>query len=215
MAHSQDAARSATHARAPKRRQILTGACAAFSELGFERASVDEIAARAGVSKATVYSHFRDKKALYAAYLSQEADTVRESVRCMLLRSEPTGEVGPALQWAGERLLELFLDPALVRFYRNASAEIDRFPELGPILFDNGPAAMISVIAVYLSRWRQRGALSFEDPNIAAVHFVMLCHGDLVARSQLGVLPDPLRPAIVETVRRAVEMFLRAYQINR
>lgn len=211
MTHS----RGATHARgdvcAPKRRQVLSGAHAVFGELGFERASVDEIAARAGVSKATVYSHFRDKKALYAAYLSEEANGLRQSVGRMLLGSEPCGEVGPALQHAGERLLELFLAPAIVRFYRNAAAELDRFPELGQILFANGPAALISAIGVYLSRWRDRGALRFDDPHTAAVQFVMLCHGDLVVRSQLGVLPDPLQPAIVETVRRAVDTFCRAY----
>lgn len=182
-----------------------------FGKLGFERACVDDIAARAGVSKATVYSHFQDKKALYAAYLSEEVDALRENVRCMLLSAEPTGDITVALRDAGERLLGLFLDPALVRFYRNASAEIERFPELGPMLFDNGPAAMISVIGVYLSRWHERGVLQLPDPHTAALHFVMLCHGDLVARSQLGVLPDPLQPAIAETVRRAVDVFLSAY----
>lgn len=197
--------------REPKRRQVLTGAREVFGELGFERASVDEIAARAGVSKATVYSHFHDKKALYAAYLSEEADALRASVGCMLLSSEPLGEVGPALQQAGERLLALFLDPAIVRFYRNAAVEIERFPELGQMLFDNGPVAMINVISVYLSRWHEQGALRLDDPHLAAVQFVMLCQGDLVARSQLGVLPDPLQPAIVETVEHAVETFLRAY----
>lgn len=182
-----------------------------FGEAGFERACVDDIAARAGVSKATVYSHFQDKKALYAAYLSAEVDSLRESVRCMLLSAEPIGDIGDALQAAGERLLGLFLDPAIVRFYRNASVELERFPELGQVLFDSGPAAMISVIGVYLSRWHERGALQLDDPHTAAVDFVMLCHGDLVARSQLGVLPDPLQPAIAATVRRAVEVFLRAY----
>lgn len=182
-----------------------------FNEVGFERATVDEIAARAGVSKATVYSHFRDKYALYAAYLSEESDGLRESVSCMLLGSEPVGEVGAALQRAGECLLALVLDPAIARFQRNVSAEVERFPELGQMLFDNGPAAMIRVIGDYLWRWHEHGALRIEDRHTAAVHFVMLCHGDLVIRSQFGVLPDPLQPAIVESARAAVAVFLRAY----
>src|SRR5690606_32557542 len=135
---------------APKRRQILLGAREVFGEVGFERASVDCIAGRAGVSKATVYNHFHDKKSLYAAYLSEEADALRDSVRCMLLRSEPAGDVGAALQCAGERLLALFLDPTIVGFYRNTAAEVERFPELGQLLFDRGPAAMFAVISDYL-----------------------------------------------------------------
>lgn len=194
-----------------KRRQILAGAREVFRETGFERTSVDQVAARAGVSKATVYNHFHHKRALYVAYLSEEADTLRDSVRCMLSRGEPTGDVAAALQTVGERLLGLFLDPTIVGFYRNTSAEVERFPELGQLLFDRGPAAIFGVITSYLGRWREHGALRIADLHTAAVQFVMLCHGDLVVRSQLGVLPDPLAPAIVATVRQAVAVFLAAY----
>lgn len=201
----------ACQARMAKRRQILAGARAVFGDTCFDRTSVDELAARAGVSKATVYKHFRDKQALYAACLSEEADGLRESVACMLSSSEPTGDIEVALQQAGERLLTLALNPAIVRFYRNVSVEVERFPELGQMLFAKGPAMMIAVIGDYLWRWHEQGALHIDDRNVAALQFVMLCHGDLVVRSQLGVLPDPLHPAIVETVRRAVATFLLAY----
>lgn len=211
MSHPDPSPRLCPQEASPKRRQILAGAREVFRETGFERTSVDQIAARAGVSKATVYNHFHDKKALYVAYLSEEADTLRDSVRCMLLRSEPVGEVAVALQGVGERLLGLFLDPTIVGFYRNTSAEIERFPELGPLLFDRGPAAMYAVITDYLRRWHEHGALRIPDLDTAAVQFVMLCHGDLVVRSQLGVLPDPPGPAIVATVRGAVTVFLAAY----
>jgi hypothetical protein len=43
------------------------------------------------------------------------------------------------------------------------------------------------------------------------VQFVMLCHGELVVRGQLGALPNPLKPAIVQTVRLSVAMFLAAH----
>lgn len=212
MSHPADSGRERVAECSPKRRQILAGAREAFRDAGFERASVDQIAARAGVSKATVYHHFHDKQALYAAYLSEEADALRASVRCMLLRSEPVGEIVPALRSAGQRLLELALDPALVCFYRNTSAEVERFPELGQLLFDNGPAAMIGVISDYLRKWQDHGELLLPEPHTAAVQFVMLCHGDLVIRAQLGALPDPLQPAIVATVERAVDSFLAIYR---
>lgn len=197
-------------AGSPKRRQIVVGAREVFGEQGYERTSVDQIAARAGVSKATVYHHFHDKKALFVASFSEEADELREGVRCMLHR-EPEGAVGPALQAVGERLLGLFLAPAIVAFYRHAYAEISRFPELGETLFERGPGALFAVVAEYLRRWHERGALRIADPGAAAVQFVMLCHGDLVVRAQLGVLPEPLGPAITATVGRAVAVFLGAY----
>jgi len=70
---------------------------------------------------------------------------------------------------------------------------------------------MYAVIGDYLRRWHEHGALRIDDPHVAAVQFVMLCQGELVVRSQLGVLPEPLAPAMVATVQRAVTVFLAAY----
>lgn len=212
MSHLDKSARMCALEQSPKRRQILAGAREVFSEMGFERASVDQVAARAGVSKATVYNHFLDKKTLFVACFSEEADALRDSVRCKLLRSEPAGEVASSLQAVGEHLLSLFLEPAIVALYRNTAAEVERFPELGRMLFERGPAAMQAAVTEYLRRWHDAGALTIDDPHTAAVQFLVLCRGDLACRSQFGVLPDPLAPAIAATVERAVAVFLAAYR---
>lgn len=195
----------------PKRRQILAGARQVFAEMGFERASVDLIAGRTGVSKATLYNHFHDKKALFVACFSEEADALRELVR-EALRCEPEGELVPALQATGEQLLALVLAPAIVSLYRHTSAEAARFPEIGQMLFDRGPALMVEGVAAYLQRWHARGALRIVDVRAAAVQFLMLCHGDLVLRAQLGILGDPAEREIQATVQGAVAVFVRAYQ---
>jgi len=194
----------------PKRRQILAGARQVFAEMGFERASVDLIAARTGVSKATLYNHFHDKKALFVACFSEEADALRERVREALL-CEPEGALGPALQTVGEQLLAMVLAPAIVSLYRHTSTEAARFPEIGQMLFERGPALMFAGIAGYLQRWVARGALRITDVPAAAVQFLMLCHGDLGLRSQLGILRYPADDEIREVVRGAVAVFVRAY----
>lgn len=212
MAHPDRTARACALETSPKRRQILAGAREVFAEMGFERASVDQVAARAGVSKATVYNHFLDKKTLFVACFSEEADVLREGLRCKLFRSEPTGPVAPALQAVGEHLLALFLAPAIVALYRNTSAEIARFPELGRLLYERGPVAMQAAVAEYLRRWHDAGALRIDDPHAAAVQLIMLCRGELTCRAQFGLLPEPLEPAIAATVQRAVAVFLAAYE---
>lgn len=198
----------------PKRQQILAGARRAFCERGFERASVDLIAAQAGVSKATVYHHFHDKKALFVACYAEEADELREGMRRVLL-GEATGAIEPALQRVGEQVLALLLTPAIVSLYRHTSAEAARFPEIGQMLFDRGPAVLCDGIAAYLGRWAERGALRLADPRLAALDLVMLCHGDLVLRAQLGILKYPAGREIQATVKRAVDVFLRAYAVTR
>ena len=49
------------------REQILDAAIASFTELGYDRTSVDDIAARAGLSPAEVSHHFTDKAEIRAA----------------------------------------------------------------------------------------------------------------------------------------------------
>jgi AcrR family transcriptional regulator len=191
-----------------KRRQILTGARKVFAELGFEAASVDEAAARAGVSKATVYNHFDDKKKLFVACFAEGADELQEALRASL--AEPVGDVERDLQHAGEQILKLLCSKMAVCLYRQAVASSARFPEVGETFYERG-SIMYETIGSYLARWDERGALSIPDPRTAAVQFILLCQGELVARARLGLLREPSDELIRRTVRTAVAAFLRTY----
>jgi TetR/AcrR family transcriptional repressor of mexJK operon len=193
-----------------KRRQILEGARLAFGELGYERASVDLVAARAGVGKATIYNHFGDKKALFAACYSEDADEIRAELRRSL--QVVGGDPELAMRRVGEQLLRVLTSPAFVSLHRHAVAEADRFPEVGESFFARGPSVVYGAIADWLKRWEALGVLRLEDPRAAAVQFVLLCQGDLVVRAQLGILHRPSAAEVRATARNAVRTFLRAYQ---
>lgn len=192
-----------------KRQQILEGARTAFNEHGFECASVDLIASLAGVSKATVYNHFQDKKALFVASFSEGAEALREELRRAL--SAPDSDIRPALHRVGEKLVRIMVSPAVLCLYRHTIGEAARFPELGETLFESGPDVVYSALAEWLRSWASRGALELEDARASAVQFVMLCQGELVIRAQLAVEPKPSDARVRETVRRAVKTFLGAY----
>jgi AcrR family transcriptional regulator len=64
-----------------RRRQVLDAAVAVFSEEGFHGASMDAVAARAGVSKPLVYAHGGSKEELFAACLRREAERLLRSVQ--------------------------------------------------------------------------------------------------------------------------------------
>jgi AcrR family transcriptional regulator len=200
----------ATDATSAKRRQILDGARAVFSELGYERAAVDQIAARAGVSKATVYNHFRDKQALFVAAVVESCDEFREG---LAFRLTETGDVPEdVLRVIGEHFMTRSLSPGVVSLYRQAIAEAERVPEIGPLVFERGTLALQQVVTGHLRRWSEAGALRIDEPRSAAVAFIALCQGDLVIRRRLGVLEEPLEPQIRETVQRAVSIFMRAHR---
>jgi AcrR family transcriptional regulator len=207
---SDPAAIPATVAQPGKREQVLAGARQVFGELGFERASVDLIAARAGVSKATIYSHFGDKKSLFVAAIVAECGQLRSGLA--LCRERPAGDVEESLVRLGERILTIFFTPAIARLYRQATAESERLPEIGRMVFERGTSAVLEAIALHLERWNASGELRIADPRAAAIDFFGLCQGDLTARARLGVLEYPPDERVRETVRRAVGTFLRAYR---
>jgi AcrR family transcriptional regulator len=193
-----------------KREQILAGARQAFTEFGFERASVDLIAARAGVSKATVYNHFRDKRALFCAALLDVTATLRRRIDEAL--AAPTGDAELDLQRVGEQFLEAVVAPSSVALHRVLVAEAGRFPELGKALYQHVACTMRQSMAAYLGRLHEGGALRVEDPELASKQFLALCQVDLVIQCQLGVLAQPTLRDLRASVANAVRTFLRAYR---
>lgn len=206
---STDAAIPVQSGMPEKRRKILAGAREVFREQGFERASVDVIAARAGVSKATVYNHFADKKALFVASVVEATEELRaslaECVEC------PAGGVEQALQAMGERVMALWLTPSVAALYRQAIAETARLPEIGRMVYEQGTLPLQQAVAAQLLRWHESGALRIDEPGTAAATFIALCQADLVTRMRLGVLEYPVEAEVRETVRRAVRTFVRAH----
>src|SRR3954471_17370888 len=63
-----------------KRRQIIEGARAVFLSQGFDAASMNDIARKAGVSKGTLYVYFRNKEELFEAITEHECGMQAERV---------------------------------------------------------------------------------------------------------------------------------------
>jgi len=201
---------SAADTSSAKRRQILDGARQVFSELGYERASVDQIAERAGVSKATVYNHFQDKKALFFAAVVENCEGFSHGLdRCLAGRALDPEE---GLRTIGEQILSMSLSPPVASLYRQTIAEAGRMPELGRLVYERGTLALQEAVASQLRRWSDSGALRIEDARSAAIAFIALCGGDLTIRMRLGALDPPVEPLIRETVERAVSIFVRAHR---
>lgn len=197
-------------APSPKRRQVLAAAREVFMESGFERASCDVIAARAGVSKATIYSHFQDKHALFIASFSEEADALRgEFLACL---SEPGGDLHADLCAIGEKLINISLAPAFVSLYRQTYAEGGRFPAIGQLLYERGAVVVQTMLGSYLNKYAARGELLIADPRAAAVQFIGLVQEDLIVRAHLGILVYPAVDQVRAAVERGVTSFIRAHR---
>jgi AcrR family transcriptional regulator len=197
---------------AAKRKQILEGARRAFAEFGYERASMDLVASRAGVSKATVYNHFQDKRALFFATFLEVTGDLRGRIAEVF--ESQTGDAAKDLQRVGEHFLEVLLAPATISLHRLLMAEVARFPELGQALYQQGARSMIQWVATYLERQHASGALLVEDPALASKQFLALCQVDLVTQCQLGITSRITARKIRASVANAVHAFLRAHHPN-
>lgn len=116
-----------TEIRAKRRAEILSAAAQEFSERGFERAKIEEIARRAGIGKSTVYEYFPSKDELLTAVLSEEFRCMNHDFEAFL--EQPTafrekltamlGRTGQLLLGTLSTLMQTPGSEPTVRFMRN------------------------------------------------------------------------------------------------
>ena len=195
-------------AQSPKRQAIVTAAAELFLRSGYGAVSMDAIAAKAEVSKRTVYSHFSGKDELFAAVMM---------AHCALVAGEEVFDLDPdqdmrvLLTDLGVRFLTLVTSPEAVALYRTVVAEAERFPELGRTFYENGPQCWISTLTPYLGEKDRRGELRSSDPETAASFLLYLLKDPLHMRCTLGV-QGTVTPAEIEAhAARAVGTFLELY----
>ena len=201
-------------AESPKRAQMLAASRALFMAQGYGAVSMDAVARAAGVSKATLYAHFSSKDQLFATIIG---DACRRNIAdegfVPSVEIASVDDLRATLIRLGQRMIRFFLEPDSLAIHRIVIAESARFPELGQAFFDNGPAQVRRLLGLWLSQQTQAGWLNAPDSATAAEQFVALVRGGIYMRASLNLPPDPLRPGPEESVRSAVDMFLKAYSL--
>ncbi len=193
---------------APKRRQIIEGAAAVFSDAGYEGASMSRIAERAGVSKGTLYNYFTSKSDLFGAYIERET---RRKIAWVLESADDEPDIGEALRQIGARLTRTLLGASAQTMYRILIAEAPKFPHLARIYYEAGQGRGSAEMARWLARQSAAGRLRIDDPLLAAEQFLSLCRTRFWTRRCLQLLPEIPAEEIDFVVGRNVAMFLGTY----
>ncbi|WP_197387199.1 TetR/AcrR family transcriptional regulator [Ralstonia pseudosolanacearum] len=190
-----------------KRQSIIDAALHVFREVGFDQASMSDIAARSGASKATLYNYFSSKEEMFAEIMSgTAADEIREA----FAQLKSSGPVADTLAVFGEHYLNAILRPSLVAIRRLAICEGDR-SNLGRAFYEHGPKRGWAMLAEFLGEAMEAGALKQRDTDIAAAHLHALYEAECVELCLLGVPVDIGPGRIAEGVARAVDVFMAAY----
>lgn len=190
-----------------RRQAILDVARTVFQELGFESASMTEIAARVGGSKATLYRYFTSKEELFVDVMRQFAENLMVNIFDEL---DATADPRTNLQTFGERFLDANCQPELVRAYRNAIAESGK-SSVGRLFYDRGPRLGLELLAIHLQRCMELGKLRRSDSLIAAQHLLALLKAETRESLLLGVQDSVPAMELPPMVARAVEVFLLGY----
>ena len=195
-----------------KRRAILDAATDQFLLHGYLGASMDEVAARAVVSKQTIYKQFAGKEALFVAIVGALTGAAGDEVQREIADLGERDDPGRQLAAYAERQLLVVLTPRLMQLRRLVIGEGVRFPELGRALYEGGPARAVAGLADAFRRWTDRGLLAIGDPKAAASHFNWLVMGEPVNRAMLlGDRAIPPAAALRRHAADAVRVFLAAY----
>ncbi|MEU4194957.1 TetR/AcrR family transcriptional regulator [Kribbella sp. NPDC026611] len=155
-----------------KRAAILAAAMELFLQQGYERTSVDAIAALAGVGKQTVYGHFGDKESLFLAVIAH-AREIQETERGAVVLD--AGDPLTDLTTAGESILSGVLSPTISGLHRLTIAELPHHPELQKMWRDDTDRpGLDDLVSGYLRSCDESGILRVPDPALTTRQFTYL-----------------------------------------
>ncbi|MBZ7924431.1 TetR/AcrR family transcriptional regulator [Ensifer adhaerens] len=194
-----------------KRVSILEAAADVFCREGFSGASIDEIAAEAGVSRQTVYNHYREKETLFMAVIQDIMDRTNGVLFSILATfPERADNLEEDLAAFAVRLNKNCICNQDAKFIQKLIAtEGNRYPHLFQFWREQGPGKTDRALAALFARLAHRAPLDIDDFDLAARQFIALIKADLQMGGLFGEAPGEAE--LEESARKAVQTFLRAY----
>lgn len=191
-----------------RRQSILEVAATVFREMGYERASMDEVSQRGGGSKATIYNYFSSKEELFFEVIFQSTEAEFEATHEGLNQDEP--DITRALDHYGERLLALLYSDDVRAVRRLVIAEGAR-RNLGSKCYQMAPQRSEAMLTQFLQHAMEHGRLRQADARIACLHLKGLLEAELLGKYLFHTLGTVSKKEMAGIARRAVDVFMAAY----
>ncbi|MGW0323883.1 TetR/AcrR family transcriptional regulator [Nocardia sp. NPDC003183] len=187
--------------------ELLTVAREVFLERGFAGSTMDEIAARAGISKTSLYREHPSKEGLFAAVVEHWTAAGRDAMRPALTELESAEDVREGLLVWARTLLAGVLSPTVVEMRRLVTAEAARLPEVGATYLHQSWVRNIGALATTLQALVARDVLAIPDPRAAAEQLTWLVVGAPLNARMLDATAISANPP-----GAAIDLFLAAYR---
>ena len=198
-----------------RHREIREAAIGAFLARGYEGTTMEEIAARAGVSKQTVYKHFTDKQHLFADIVLSTTDDMSALIGIIAERLPATTDLSRDLENLAETFLVALMQPRVLRLRRLVISSADRFPEISSAWYEKGFERVLAALASSFRALADRHLLAVDDATAAAEHFVGMLFWIPVNKAMFTGDDDyAATHDLVPVARTAAAAFMNAYGIH-
>ena len=163
-----------------KREELIKHATEMFLELGYEKASMNNLVKRSGSSKSTIYKHFRSRQALFIAVLDEK---LRDHLAPIEKLDLTTLSIEEGLKLIGRTSIKVITSKDHINLCRIIYAEAERIPHVGKTYFEHGPKRGMAGVAKYLSTMVEKNKIRCADPSLAAQYFWgMILHKPMLER---------------------------------
>lgn len=185
----------------------------AFVERGFAGTTMDLVAERARVSKASLYRAYPSKDDLLRAVIADWVDRGREAMRPHVEALLTASDVDAALLALARVLQAGILSPAVLGIRRLIMSEAARCPDIAALYLENSWRRNIAALAEAIAELDRRRTLRAPDPVSAAEQFTWLVIGAALNEHELrgGAAPRDTKE-LRGRATAAVETFLRRYR---
>ena len=150
--------------------EIVQAAMAVFAEKGFAAAKLDEIAARAGVSKGALYLYFETKEDLFRAVVEQAIAPNIQQVRAMI--AAHPGPFADLMRIVPERIAVIIETLPVGGVVKMVIGEAGNFPELARVWHDRLVAHALGAMCDAVAAAQARGEVKPGDPRAFALQLI-------------------------------------------
>lgn len=179
-----------------------------FIREGYTHANMDVIATEAGVTKQTVYAHFKNKENLFAEIVSLVATAGDDVIKAIPVQAKSLEE---KLYSLGLNFIDIVTSAEGLGLTRLAIAESIRQPKLANLYYKSGSQLMLKTLSDELERQNQLGHLDVEDTVSAASYFYTMLKGNYYLKVLLNAEPMPTVSEKKRHIQECVNIFLKLY----
>ncbi len=180
-----------------------------FASEPFDLVTMEAVAAQAGVSKMTVYSHFHDKEALFETIITATSD---QMIGTLSAPEQQDAGLRERLIALGNAFLGLILGSDVCRMAHTLPNALRANPGLAERFYAAGPGRVRGALAAMIAAATERGELQVDDADLAADDLVSLWEGSMPMKVAFGLADISTPEEVKRRALRGTEVFLRAYR---